>query len=368
MDGKKKVCVISAYAYIVKHINYGSLLQYYALEKKLEEMGYSSYWLRFVLPEEKREQSIKGKIKAIILKKRQKSIDTILKSFQEFILQYLHISEKLYTEEKLKSDCPQADIYLTGSDQVWGGVLEPNYLTFAPMEKQKISYAASFGKSAITDEHLYKIKPWLKKLNAISVREPSGVEICKKAKVKAELVIDPTLLILGEDYPIQLNKAAAYENYYFGYFLNVMKQNADEYISFLSEAEKKLGKIICVAGVSQLDRYLAKGQYDYFTPEEWLGMYKESQGIITNTFHGTVFAIIFKKNFLVYLQGGSTAKQNERIYSLLKTYKLEDRLIHNLDSIEKQMKKKIDWDHVDSIIRIKREKALEYLKKSLEGK
>lgn len=367
MGSKKKVCVISAYAYIVNHINYGSLLQYFALEKALEDIGYSAYWLRFVLPKIKKKRGIKEIIKEIVLWRRNKSVKIILTSFQKFIADNLHVSEGVYSEDRLTDDCPKADVYITGSDQVWGGVLAPNYLTFVPDEKKKISYAASFGKSSISADHLREISPWLRRLNYISVREPSGLRICGKAGVSATLVADPTLLILGSRYPIDTNKANKYGEYYFSYFLNVTRQNSEKYISFLNEAEKKLGRVICVAGVSEIERNLSSKKYDYFTPQEWLGMYKEAQGILTNTFHGTVFAIIFRKKFVVYLQGGNTSKQNERILALLKTYGLEDRIFKDEKSFEGQMCKEINWKKVNEILKIQKESAFDYLSRALAG-
>lgn len=363
---KKKICVVSAYAYIEQHINYGSLLQYYALEKALHKLNYEAYWLRFVLPKEKKQTGIKTAVKRIVFRKRNREILRVLEKFQKFILKYLHVSNKLYTEEKLQNECPEADAYITGSDQVWGGTLQPNYLCFADDKQLKISYAASFGKSDISQEHKKKITPWIQRMNAISVREPSGVQICKEMGKDSVLVLDPTLLLDAACYPVDNKTARDFGKYYFAYFLNVTKNNAGEYIEVLDNVKKKLGRFLVAGGTSEIDRFISGENTVFCSPESWLGMYSEANGIITNTFHGTVFAIIFRKPLLVCFQDGSTAEQNERIYSLLKLFKLEDRVYARNRSIEEQMNKSIDWNSVDIICRRNREKSFAFLKGALE--
>ena len=363
---KKKICVVSAYAYIEQHINYGSLFQYYALEKALDQLNCEAYWLRFVLPKEKTQTGIKAAVKRIAFRKRNHEIAKVLEEFQKFILKYLRVSDKLYTEEDLQSECPEADAYITGSDQVWGGTLKPNYLCFADDERLKISYAASFGKSVIAQEHKEKITPWIQRMNAISVREPSGVQICKEMGKDAVLVLDPTLLLDAECYPADNKTAMNLGKYYFAYFLNVTKNNVGEYVEVLNDVKKKLGIFLVAGGVSEIDRFISREDTVFCSPESWLGMYRKANGIITNTFHGTVFAIIFKKSFLVCFQNGSTAEQNERIYSLLKLFKLEDRAYARNNSIEEQMNRPIDWNCVDTICKSNRETSFAFLKEALE--
>lgn len=91
-------------------------------------------------------------------------------------------------------------------------------------------------------------------------------------------------------------------------------------------------------------RYL----YQY-SPEAWLNHYKYAECIFTNTFHGIVFSIIFQKQFCVLLQKGVAAKQNERIYSILKLFELEDRILDSNKSIENIIAKPINWDNIEKI-------------------
>lgn len=361
----KKICVISAYAYIEQHINYGSLFQYFALEKTLYKLNYDAYWLRFVLPKEKKRTGIKATVKRVVYKKRNCSISEVLDDFQKFILKYLHVSDKIYLEEDLQNNCPAADAYITGSDQVWGGTLKPNYLCFVPDENLKISYAASFGKSKISLQHKKKIAPWIQRMDMISVRESSGVRICKEMGKDAVLVLDPTLLLDAKDYPVDSKVAMNFGHYYFTYFLNVTKDNASEYLGILNKV-KKMGKVLVAGGTSEIDRFISRTDTVFCSPEAWLGMYNAARGIITNTFHGTVFAIIFKKPFLVCFQAGDTAEQNERIYSLLSLFGLKDRVYVENKAVDEQMNAPIDWNYVDIVCKNNREKSFDFLKKALE--
>ncbi|WP_170841485.1 polysaccharide pyruvyl transferase family protein [[Clostridium] fimetarium] len=363
---EKRVCVISAYTYIQQHINYGSLFQYYALETILKNLGYAPYWLRYIIKEPKLsgiscvKQAIKKILKLDISPQERK----ILRTFDDFVSSKLTVSKNIYySEDELKMDPPAADYYITGSDQVWGGVDSANYLCFVPKGKKKISYAASFGKSEISDAQMRTIKPWLKNFDFISVREESGLNICEKINVKAERMIDPTFLLNRSDFPCSDKYIELDNQYLLLYFLNINNSTSLplEEINEMSETTK----IKTVAGVSEFDQLIECKYLEYFAPEDWLSGYKYAEGILTNTFHGTVFALIYHKPFLVFLQKGRFEKQNERIFSLLRLYGLEDRVYDGNQKILIQLKEKIDWVKVDNIISQERNKAQRFIMKTL---
>lgn len=353
----------------MNNINYGSLLQYFALEKKLKNMGYAPFWLRFILPKEKLtlqqtiKRIIKGYFHAIYTIRKRKT----LSSFKKFIINYLDVSEQIYdTEEKLIDKLPNADAYITGSDQVWGGMLRPNYLCFVPDAKVKISYAPSFGKQHLTEEHINTVTTWVRRFQHVSVRERSGLENCHKMGVEAKLVVDPTMLLDADEYPANENITRKYGKYVFGYFLNISENSSIPFRLLNQYADLNEAKMIYTAGVSKLDQMLPKKQLAFFTPEEWLGMYKKAEAIVTNTFHGTVFALIYRKQFLVIMQDGSTNKQNERILSLLEMFGLTDRIYRNDIPIDEQIEKAIDWKFVKEIEMQKRTESISFLEKALK--
>lgn len=365
----KRICVISAYAYIIDHVNYGSLLQYFALERKLKELGYEPYWMRFVLTREK--EHISSRVKKVIkywlnydgIRNEKK----ILKNFLQFISSYLEVSECIYDEKMLSTDIPDAEVFITGSDQVWGGILRPNYLCFVPEGKLKISYAASFGKAEIPKEQLNVIAPWIRRLDYISVRESSGKEICNhQIGVHAEKVLDPTLLIEGSQYPVDYKIASALEKFCFGYFLNFDDNQKDILAAIDGFSTRQDIKILYAACASNIDRFVPQKSKVYLSPEEWIGMYQKAEAIFTNTFHGTVFALIFHKKFLVFLQKGKTSKQNERILSLLQMVGLESRIHNGEKEVEEQLEQMVDWTYVDNIIEKQKEHSIQFLVDALE--
>ncbi len=356
---KKKACVISSYAYIVEHINYGALFQYYALEKILKKKEIDAYWLRYII---KTDLNLKNILKKFLLLlkygKNKNTVKNTLESFDKFLENYCSVSyKKYYSVEELKNDLPDADIYITGSDQVWGGTLSPNYLCFVPDNKLKCSYAASFGKKIISEEQKAIISPWLKRLDYISVRESSGVDICKKMGINAQQVLDPTLLLDASEYPIEKQKNSID---IFCYFLNI---NSNEQIYWNKLQEFAICKEldIGIACTEATFKYFKEEEIQFLTPEEWLNHYYNAKYIVTNTFHGTVFAIIFNKPFIVITQEGKTGKQNERIYSLLNSFNLTTRLYNVTESFQEQLDAPIDWEKVNNIIKLQRKASFEYI-------
>lgn len=360
---KKKICVVSAYAYIKEYINYGSLLQYYALEKVLIKMGYNPFWLKY---RTNKKQTIKDKVKTIIKiifninGEREKK--KIINEFSKFIKINLNVSPNEYcSERELENNIPNADYFITGSDQVWAGIDPVNYLCFVPDNKKRISYAASFGKKDISYSHMEVITPWLKKFDNISVREKSGIDICSKMGICAQMAIDPTLLLNEKDYPyLDVHNDRKYKLFY---FLNVNEEK-DVPREILNEICEEKSEIKIVAGVSRIDEFVKKEYLVYFSPEEWLGAYKNAECIFTNSFHGTVFSLIFHKPFWVFMQNGSSKGQNERMLSLLRMVKLENRIFSNNNI--KISDDKIDWKLVDQILDNEKNAAIDYLKKALE--
>ncbi len=363
-----KVCVVSSYAYIERYVNYGSLLQYYALEKTLKEMNCDPYWLRYILPKEGLSitQLLKKNIRNTLDWKNVHRKYVLLQSFQTFVKNRLTVSERIYNNyDELINLEPPADAYIAGSDQVWGGTLDANYLCFVRLDVPRIAYAASFGKKVIPDEQIRIVEPWIRKFTSVSVREKSGVELCKSMGVKAEHVVDPTLLLDDNEYPSDNKKAVKYGKYIFGYFLNINTQRDLPLNEFECFAEKNNRNFICAGAVSKIDKFIKQNRLDYFTPEEWIGMYKNAEFIFTNTFHGTVFSIIFHKPFLVFLQSDETEKQNERIYSLLEQFGLLSMIYNKFQPLEEQISQNIDWYSVDNIRENKKKMSIQFLDKAL---
>ena len=359
----KKIAVISSFGFIKIANNYGALLQYYALQQYLYNKGHYVFWIRYLLNTSKFvmvKMGVKQLLKNPIL-----SICSLFchKSFLNFCHDYLNLSNDSYSLKKLNDTYPLADYYITGSDQVWGGVDPANYLTFVDNDDKKIAYAASFGKDYIESIQSETIRPWIKSFKHISVREKSGVDICNSLGVSAVHLLDPTFLISVDRYP-HLNDKKYKANFIFCYFLNFESTKSirwDEIKNFAHGKEMTL-KVCAVQGT----QYKFKFKNLVFpSPIEWLTYYRDAEFIITNTFHGTVFAIIHHKPFVCILQTGSSAKQNTRLISLLSMLNLSDRVLNSTNTFELIFNKIIDWEYVEQILdewRKKTDDFFEFLK------
>lgn len=349
-----KIAVISSYAYIVSYVNYGALLQYYALQEYLKKRGHDPYWIRYEIPKTPK-QKLKQIAKYILRYHTERRKKNLLSSFQKFAQKYLSLSDQIYYgETSLHVTPPTADCYITGSDQVWAGKLQANFLTFVPQGKPRIAYAVSFGKDSLPPEHTETIRPWVHVFDAISVREQTGVAICETLGWQnVPHVPDPTLLINKEEYPCARIKQ---HNYIFCYFINLEIGNSIDFNAITTFA-RHTNKSLYISAASGSERFIPKQNLIDPTPEEWLAYYRDSDYILANTFHGIVFAIIFERPFLCILQNGASARQNCRMLSLLTSLGLQDRILINSNELEQQIKQPINWEVVRSHIKELRERT-----------
>lgn len=346
------------------HTNYGGILQAYALQTVLERMGHEVH----VIEEKRRPLSIpiqnmpfcygKRIVKNIIGRKfpifyeqkynREQPI--IRQNTDKFIKKYIHIAE--YDDF---SDIKELeyDAIVVGSDQVWRpkyfglNQIENAYLKFAEgWNIKRIAYAASFG----TDEWEYNSKQTsecgrlLRMFDAVSVREDSGVDLCKRYfGVEAQHVLDPTMLLNREDY-IKLFEAA-----------DTPKSKGNLLCYILDETEEKKALIKRIADEKGLIPFNVKSQSDDINSpvseriqpslEQWLRGFYDAEFVVTDSFHACVFSILFNKPFIVY---GNVDRGLSRFKSLLTMFGLEDRIITNV--IDEVNSSEIDWNRVDRIL------------------
>lgn len=343
------IAVISSYPFIKIQNNYGALLQYFALQLYLQSRGHKTYWIR----NESFSQSFTQLIRRLL---NYGSIRLMLYflysklSFSLFIKRYLNVSEIVYSDyHALKESPPLADVYITGSDQVWGSTcLKENFLTFVPKHKLKVAYAASFGRVITDEKELATMKPWLQDFDAISIREDFGVKLCEEMEVKSIQLLDPTFLITANQYPTNSSQKS---NYCYCYFLNV--KNKDE-VRWQSIKSFLFSNHIdyYITAIQGAELAFRDEKLCFASPQQWLTNYKYANLIFTNTFHGTVFAIIFHVPFVVILQEGASESQNGRLFSLLNIFSLENRIWSKDFSLDTIVSTPIDWNHIDEIQRL----------------
>lgn len=323
--------------------NYGQILQIFAMQHFLRKLGHKPFLIRY------REDGIRKQVNGV---KVNKLLDYIVnfrsyfryflqlrqdakyqqlqrnskRNFKEFIAENIEVSNHIYSDTSIMETPPEADVYLCGSDQIWGGN-EIYYLPFAPEGNKKIAYAPSFGGvNPFGKDNSDRIKELLERFDFIGVREESGAVMLQSNGIKsATHVVDPTLLLGKEDY-ISLLKPIGNPiapNDVFLYLLgSPIKCSVDKIISFLKKNDLSYSY---VASQGRVDKY-PKSQ---FTIPEWLEAIKRSKIVITNSFHCIVFSLIFHKPFIFIPLDGSYSRMNNRITELLGKCGLQSRIYAN---------------------------------------
>ena len=354
--------------------NYGSVLQAYATQKAIENVGYECEIINY-FPK-------RMKIKAMLRRIKNKNeilnksflLRTIARiiiipsyfirfsSFRRFYKNLNTTSKEYHSNDEIKKELPIADIYCTGSDQVWNsewneGIDKALFLDFAPEGKKKIAYAASFGKNELNQEEINETREMLKKYDSISVREISGVEIIKSLGIeKVTNVVDPTLLLSGDDWrKISSNKYKG-RKYILVYNLNRNKK-IDKYAVNLS---KKTGlKIIYLS--YQLHEFYKKGKM-VCNPkvEDFISLIDNATYVISDSFHATAFSLNLNTQFIIVYPG----KYSTRLQSILEILNLENRVAKDENDLS-ITEKEIDYKKVDKKMKDMRNDSIIWLKNAL---
>lgn len=325
---------------IVKVNNYGAELQALALQKKLCLMGFKAEIIDYLFYKNKghkREKCsmpfypypIKKKIKEYILplyetiksipywrtqKNREKSFIEFHKKNTIFSPQCYHSYSELYKNP------PIYDVYCVGSDQVWNPGcftnLNPYFLSFAPEGKRRISYASSFGVKELPASAKKQYSRLLQGLDSISVREDAGVEIVKVVSGRnATKVVDPTLLLTKTEW----KTIAKYDKEPNGKYILLYVLKDSEYIkqTALTLRDKTGLQIVRICkGAFKQDKP-SDDIIDIIdaAPDDFLGLIEKAEIVLTNSFHGTVFSILFERDFYTILK--RNVENNSRQTSLL---------------------------------------------------
>jgi len=344
-------------------LNYGGIIQNFALQQVLLELGHEpltfehdtcysrTRWLLRTAKQILKTRSLKG---LPVYPTYQGRIGN--KNFIKFVLKNI----RSVTVKDFTPDLTQKyglDAYIVGSDQVWrpafnlGPRLGNMFLDFAGDDVNKISYAASFGckEWEYTEEQERMCGKLAKRFDAISVREASGVDLCKEHfGVDATLVLDPTLLLNKEDYGKVCHDVPKKEKHIFVYSLVVSE-------GVLAVAEKVAEAMGLSIIVKQAGRKLKKED----TIEDWFAEFRDADYVVTDSFHGMVFSIIFNKPFSIVMNpsGG-----NDRYLSLLSQLGLMERIVS--DELQPVFSA-IDWSDVNHRLTELRKASFEFLKTNL---
>lgn len=361
---------------ITKHYvkNYGSVLQTYASQELLSRKGGSVSIANYILPEASglkymdiilRKHASAGRIKKIIL--RAAVLPTMIRwkyVFGGFLKKYLNVcGSPADSCEKLKTELPDADIYCTGSDQVWNPEtnrgLQPAYFCeFAPKGKRVVSLAASFGVKTVREKDEALIKRYLEKYSLLSVRERSGIDILAKAGLKGRMILDPVMIETAGFWEKLAAKRKIRQDYVLIYQLN----SSRAFDRYAEQAAERLGKKL-VRICTRYDQILKNGRpVPVPTVEQWISLFFYADFVITDSFHGTVFSILFQKEFVNLYP----PLFSERLDSLLSMFGIEERHISDCSRFD-ILDKRIDYRRVNEILDEKRKESLEFIDEILAG-
>lgn len=275
------------------------------------------------------------------------------------------------TYERLQQTPPQADIYLCGSDQIWAGMPANEnktwYLDYGPQHITRVAYAASFGSPQLGPEKTAFITPLLHRFDHISVRESSAQSLCRQAgRDDAIQVLDPTLLLNAQDYLGNMGVHPTASATLLAYILNISRAEECHYKAIRTCARRLRLTLHTVASSGARDATACLPLCDLRapTPPAWLEEIASAACIITNSFHGTVFAILFHKPFLFISLNGD---MNDRITDLLGQLGLQDRLYIQGDMTQ-QLQAPIDWKQIDQQLDLLRQASFLFLQRALARK
>ncbi len=246
------------------------------------------------------------------------------KMFEAFSRDYIPLTATVYDSlATLRSDAPTADIYIAGSDQIWN-TLFPNgsdaayYLAFGRETTRRASYAASFATTTLRDGTAAQVKAYLQNIDHISVREASGVKILASLGLAGQVVVDPVFLLSAKEWDVVLPDVEPQEKYILVY--DMMRCNDIRRIA------QRLARCYgCkIYSVSPYVYHYADKNFLCATPLMFVALIKHAQCLLSNSFHGTAFALLYRRNFFVVERKDGL---NDRMAALLERYNLQSRMV-----------------------------------------
>lgn len=394
MGNKKKIGIIT---YWESNDNYGQQLQCWALQHFLREQGYDAFLIRqYAWPQQwshKREWSkgIKQFIKYVIsrilyithlaykpyiytLFSFCLDKDICLRQFPQYRQRNLKMSQIYDSPDKLRDNPPNADVYIAGSDQIWNycldeGPISNYFLQFGPHQVRRIAYAPSLGQVFLPDAVQERFKRYLRKFDSISVRESSSVTILKKLGYNTNCVLDPTMLLSADSYMQLLDGKGKKNECVFIYSMNYASADEIPFDAVFEYAKIQQLPIVVTPGSGYLPtKELFEGvEYSYATIPQWIQHILDAKLVITASFHGVVFAILFHRPFIYTPLKGELANGNNRVLDLLKDLGLQQYIIKTEYSIKDYVEIQTNWQEVDNKLNELRKKSILYLFTAIEN-
>lgn len=349
--------------------NYGSLLQAIATQRVIMNLGHECRIINYIpkcetgvrMPITQLEQKTKWRRnpikKAVYLMVAEPETLLMDRKFLAMRKKYLLMGPRCATTGELKKLYAEKkdEVFLTGSDQVWGpistGHYDPTYfLDFVPKSSRKLAFASSFGKAIFDEQTLKEYRVLLKKYDSLAVRENVAVELLKKMDISAKQVLDPTLLMDADAWSEYVKPMKKPEKYVLVYQIHA-NSDLDHYaVKFAEKAELPLLRVSPL-----LHQAKRSGKFVYCPDiSGFLDLVKNATYMVTDSFHGTAFAINFNTQFVEVLPNTGTSSRNQ---SILELTGLTDRIVRDLNDFSyidqeidfKEANEKIGTSRIESI-------------------
>lgn len=379
---KQKIGILTFH----RSINYGSVLQAWALQKVLLKEGYdveiidykpqeydSIYEKTFI-----NAHGIKSKIKSILmLRKYEKLRQNLFKVFRE---KHLILSQKQYTFVTHEEEYKCYDIIITGSDQIWNTSIQdcdPIYFLPFPYVGKKIAYACSINNGTINEKYSERwIRKWISDYDFISIREQSGVDKIStllKDDTRIYKTLDPTLLLQKETFEELIDERNIQENYIFLYNMWTKKDG----IIVARKLSKRINLPVYTI-TNQIDliriyKYSIRRVHvdlKHTSPEDFINFIRFANYVVTDSFHGTAFSIIFNKPFIAvnsYIANGHL-KNDERLINILNEFGVSERYISVDDINSFNFDKDINYQAINVMRSRYATQSLNLLLEAIRGK
>lgn len=362
--------------------NYGSILQAYALQKKINSIDGVTY--EIINQYGKKITSVDNfmdKVKAIGIKKTLqrafwkfgvRKLRKRSQNIQNFVDKYLEVSQNQYSEYTLQQANKEYDGFFCGSDQIWNPTMEKigsmYWLGFSEDSKLRIAYAPSIGVDQISQESQRIIRKNLSRFTAISCREENGTKLINNilGEEKCITVLDPTLMVEKNVWDQLCSERKYEEPYIFVYMLRGTKEQRKMIEAFAKKKKLKIVTMPFMETEYTVWYDLKFGDIKYWDagPDEFVSVIRYAKWVFTDSFHSMIFSCIYHIPFFTFPKIGKA--QMDRITGLQELLEIDSRMINDYIDMKKVLSKKIDWRRVDEIIDSRRKISQKYLYDSIE--
>lgn len=380
MGNMNKAALVSAI-----NSNYGTMLQAYALQKKLQMIGIESEILNFRSSPIRQFYRIfnipflrtkwKSYRISYITRTRYPEIFTKIRqreeAFDRFRVQRLRMTKRIKSKNELKKFIENYDIAVLGSDQVWNPQnLEMDYYTlnFVPDRMPKLTYAPSFGVSQIPRVQMDRTRKYLSRIRHISVREENGKQIVEDITGrKVPVVCDPTALLTPDIWSVfSSNRVYIGKPYIFCYFLGANIQHREFAVKIAKQMKTSIVSIQHMDEFVEADMDFGDMAIFDADPSDFVSLIQNAEMILTDSFHGTMFSIYFKKRFFTFnYDDGKTNSVNSRIDSISNILKIGNRRVTGNEKVNDYMLQEPDWRKIHEKLSSFRNESEQYLTEAL---